>query len=98
MSADSKTPKELFYGDKPDVSNLKTFGARAYVHIPKAQRQKLDPVSIKGIMVGYVADNKAYRIMLDDTKKIISRDVTFEESIGVPKDEDKTQEARFVGG
>jgi hypothetical protein len=58
----------------------------------------LDPVSIKGIMVGYVADNKAYRIMLDDTKKIISRDVTFEESIGVPKDEDKTQEARFVGG
>ena len=52
VCGDSKTPKELFYGDKPDVSNMKTFGARAYVHIPKAQRQKLDPVSIKGIMVG----------------------------------------------
>jgi hypothetical protein len=34
--------------------------------------------------------------MLDDTKKIIiSRDVTFEESIGVPKDEDKTQEDKM---
>ena len=34
--------------------------------------------------------------MLDDTKKIIiSRDVTFEESIGVPKDEDKTQEDKL---
>ena len=92
VCGDSKTPKELFYGDKPDVSNMKTFGARAYDHIPKAQRQKLYPVSIKGIMVGYAADSKAYHIMLDDTKKIIiSRDVTFEESIGVPKDEDKTQ-------
>ena len=96
VCGDSKTPKELFYGDKPDVSNMKTFGARAYVHIPKAQRQKLDPVSIKGIMVGYAADSKAYHIMLDDTKKIIiSRDVTFEESIGVPKDEDKTQEDKM---
>jgi len=96
VCGDSKTPKELFYGDKPDVSNMKTFGARAYVHIPKAQRQKLDPVSIKGIMVGYAADSKAYRFMLDDTKKIIiSRDVTFEESIGVPKDEDKTQEDKL---
>ena len=89
VCGDFKTPKELFYGDKIDVSNMKTFGARAYFHIPKAQRQKLDPVSIKGIMVGYAADSKAYRIMLDDTKKtIISRDVTFEESIGVPKDEE----------
>jgi len=79
-SGETKTPVELFYGTKPDVTIMRTFGATAYVHIPKTLRQKLDPVSKKGILVGYELGSKAYRILMEDTKKIvISRDVTFDQ-------------------
>ena len=37
-----KTPWELFYGIKPDVSHMRTFGATAYVYVPKEKRHKLD--------------------------------------------------------
>ena len=76
-----KTPTEIFFGRKPDISGMKTFGATAFVHVPKSQRQKLDAVSKKGVFVGYAADSKAYRVLMDDTHKIvISRDVTFDET------------------
>jgi len=78
----AKTPWELFFGGKPDVSSMRMFGATAYVHTPKALRRKLDPVSVKGIMVGYAADSKAYRILLDNNKIVISRDVIFDETSG----------------
>lgn len=74
------TPWERFFGKRPDVSNLRVFGARAYVHVPQQLRRKLDPVSQPGIMVGYSATSKAYRILLDGTGKVVeSRDVVFDE-------------------
>jgi hypothetical protein len=33
-----KTPHELWYGTKPDVSHLRVWGCRAYVHIQRDQR------------------------------------------------------------
>ena len=81
VAGKDKTPWELFYGTKPDVSLFRTFGATAYVHVPKDLRTKLDPVSQKGVLVGYEPHSKAYRVLLDNTKKItISRDVTFDEA------------------
>ena len=75
-----QTPWELFFGVKPDVSVLRTFGARAYAHVPKQLRKKLDPVSRCGIMVGYQPNCKGYRILVDGSKIIVSRDVVFDES------------------
>ena len=76
-----KTPWELFFGKQPDVSNLRTFGARAYVHVPKEQRRKLDARSQRGIMIGYAADCKGYRILLDSGRVAVSRDVLFDEGV-----------------
>ena len=45
---------------KPDISAMRTFGARAYVHIPGKLRTKLDPVSKIGVMVGYEPHTKGY--------------------------------------
>ena len=45
-----RTPWELFFGQKPDVSHMRTFGATAYSHIPEEKRQKLDNRSIRGVM------------------------------------------------
>ena len=77
-----RTPWELFNQTKPDVSGLRVFGAKAYVHVPKARRNKLQPVSEKGILVGYEPESKAYRVLLDTNKIKISADVTFDEAAG----------------
>lgn len=37
------TPYELWHNRKPDVSHLQVFGSRAWVHIPKQKRKKLNP-------------------------------------------------------
>jgi transposase InsO family protein len=73
-----KTPWELFFGKKPDLSNLRPFGCEAFVHIPKTKRSKLDDTAEKGIMVGYMPNG--YRILLDDNSVKESRDVVFKET------------------
>jgi hypothetical protein len=79
-SKGSKTPWELFMGNKPDVSSMRVFGAKAYVLTPKHLRSKLDPVSQPGSFVGYSTTSKAYRVLLDNTNKVVeSRDVVFDE-------------------
>jgi transposase InsO family protein len=48
VSAHGKTPWEAFYEKKPDVSHMRIFGARAFMHMPGALRHILEPVSVKG--------------------------------------------------
>ena len=43
--ADYKTPKELWSGEKPNISHLQVFGCLAWVHILKNKRHKLKPKS-----------------------------------------------------
>ena len=75
-----KTPWELFYGRKPDVSMMRTFGAVAYSRVPSKLLNKLDERSRRGVMVGYQPNCKGWRIMLDSKQIVISRDVVFDES------------------
>ncbi|GIL46498.1 hypothetical protein Vafri_3388 [Volvox africanus] len=56
------TPYEAFTGTKPDVGYLRTFGCAAYAHVLKEKRNKLQPVSRKGVLVGYES-GKQYRIL-----------------------------------
>ena len=77
-SLPDKIPYECWYGRKPDVSNLKVFGSICFVHTPDSFRQKLDPKSEKGILVGYPLDTKGYKIYNIESKKFIrSKDVLF---------------------
>ena len=55
---ENKTPEEVCSGKKPEVSHLKIFGYLVYIHIPKEQRTKLDPLGKKGIFVGYSENSK----------------------------------------
>ena len=74
-----RTPWELFFGKKPDISNMRTFGAEAYALVPKELRRKLDDHSELGHFVGYPANTKGYRIALSSGKVVIASDVTFVE-------------------
>ena len=72
------TPNEAYTGKKPDLSYLKVFGCRAFVHVPKQQRRKLDPKSEECIHVGYANGSKGYRLYHIRKQKIVeARDVVF---------------------
>jgi hypothetical protein len=79
---DSKTPQEAWTDTKPDVSHLRVFGCKTFVHIPNEKRSKLEPKSIPCVFLGYCEKSKAYRLMCVETKRIIkSRDVMFFEGM-----------------
>eukprot|EP00253_Pinus_taeda_P007785 PITA_07785 len=77
-----KTPFEALFGLKPVVDHLKIFGSKAFAHIPKPDRKKLDPKALKCIFVGYGTEYKAYKLYNPVTHKVFaSRDVIFHEQI-----------------
>jgi hypothetical protein len=48
------SPFEMFYGKKPDISHLRTFGCVAYIHIPKQRRQSAwMPRARKVVFIGH---------------------------------------------
>ena len=85
QGSSSETPHELFYGEKPDVSHLRVYGCRAYAHIDKGQRDKLDAVSQECALVGYSTTSKAYRLLrpgLNDELSIVEAiSVRFHEDV-----------------
>lgn len=85
-SLDNVTPFEARFGVKPDVSNLKTFGCKAYALNKDPSKNKLGPKSKICVFIGYSDESKAYRLWDPASKRIIkSRDVVFDEdSRGLP--------------
>lgn len=57
-----KTPAEIWYGFKPDLSNLRIFGSNCYNHIPVNNRLKFDAKSSKCIFLGYGSSTNTYRL------------------------------------
>lgn len=74
----AKTPHEMWFGFKPDLSKLKVFGCVAYAHVNKEHTTKLDMRSRALVMVGYAPNG--FRLW-DETNRniVISRDVKFDE-------------------
>ncbi|EGI65265.1 Retrovirus-related Pol polyprotein from transposon TNT 1-94, partial [Acromyrmex echinatior] len=55
-------PFELFFGHKFSLEHLKVFGCVAFFYVLKQHRDKLEPRSETGIMVGYARSRSGYRI------------------------------------
>lgn len=63
-SIDFKTPHELWYNSKPDLSHLQIFCCAAYKLIPKQFRDsKFAPTSNKQILLGYEERLHNYRLL-----------------------------------
>jgi hypothetical protein len=81
MKENIVTPYEAYFNIKSEVSNFLIFGSKAYYHVPKKLRQKLDSKGKVGIVVGVCDTTKAFSIWDPEEKKIkISRDVCIDES------------------
>ena len=75
-----KTPFEAWYGRKPSVSFLRTFGCIGHVRKTKSNLTKLEDRSTLMVFLGYAEGTKAY--WLYDPrggKVVVSRDVVFNE-------------------
>jgi len=78
----SISPIEHGTGRTPSIGHLRIWGSTTWVHIPKERRRKLDPKSVKGILVGYEEDagTKVYRVYDPESKRLLlSRDVIIDE-------------------
>ena len=82
-SATGKTPFEVMYNEKPDLSNLRVFGCKAYLFIEPGARKKLDAKATEGIFLGYSTNSNTYIISVPDDngrmRYLKSRNVTFDE-------------------
>ena len=71
MNKDSnKTPYELWYGCKPNVSYLKVFGNKCYI-LKESRKGKFDVKGDEGIFLGKFYRSKAYKCLNLSTHKII---------------------------
>lgn len=75
-----KCPITVWSDTVPDVSYFRVFGCRAFVHVPEAQRRKLEKKALELMFVGYEPGSKAWRFWNHSTRSVVvSRDVTFDE-------------------
>ena len=89
----SRTPMELWSGEKPNVEHLRVFGCKAFVHIPREKRGKMDAKASECIFGGYADSTKGYRLWDKDAKRlVVSRDVVFYEEDDAPS----TQQQELV--
>jgi hypothetical protein len=76
------TPYEAWYGRKPSVDHLRTFGCVAHVKTVSSHKRNLADRSTPMIMTGYEEGSRAYHLCNPSTNKVIvTCDVVFEEDL-----------------
>lgn len=77
---DGKMPYEAWYGKKPAVSFLRTFGCVAFMKKTAPHQAKLDDRSIPVVFIGYENGTKAYRVFDPVSRRVhVTRDLVFDE-------------------
>ncbi|CAL5331695.1 unnamed protein product [Camellia sinensis] len=73
-------PEEVWSGREISYSHLRVFGCKAFAHVSKEHRQKLDDKATPCIFIGYGDEEFGYRFWDLKNKKVIrSRDAVFQE-------------------
>ncbi|MBW0541029.1 hypothetical protein O181_080744 [Austropuccinia psidii MF-1] len=78
-SRDNLSPFSLWSSKPSRIKRLKTFGCKAFILVHKNKREwKLSATSEEGILLGFINDNSAYRILrLRDKAVVITRHALF---------------------
>ncbi|KAF2355919.1 Ribonuclease H-like domain [Trinorchestia longiramus] len=75
------SPYQALNWHKPNVQHIRTFGCMAYAHVPKDEREKLDPKSKTCVLLGYGSGTKGYRLYdFNAIKVLLSRDEILNQS------------------
>jgi hypothetical protein len=98
---DGDVPEWVWKGKDVSYDHLRVFGCRAFVHIPKDERSKLDSKTKECIFLGYGNGEFGYRLWDPIEKKLVrSRDVVFFEKETIENvqnlDKAKTSSRNYV--
>lgn len=92
-----KTPFELFYGRKPDLSHLVPFGQQVHIKDRSRTKSKFDPKTIEAFVVGYGARVNTYRCLEADSREVvITSDVVPASHRPTPSQQPEQKEGSFV--
>ena len=91
----NKTPYELWYGYKPNVSYLKVFGNKCYI-LKESRKGKFNVKGVEDIFLGYSYRSKAYKCLNFSTHKIIeSAYVRIDEFVEKSEEESKKEPENY---
>ena len=80
VALNSEVPNKIWFGKNVKYDHLRVFGYKAFVHVPKDKRSKLDAKSRQCIFIGYGENEFDYRFYDPVEKKLVrSRDGKFME-------------------
>ena len=78
VALNSEVPNKIWFGKNVRNDHLRVFGCKAYMHVPKDERSKLDAKTRQCIFIGYGQDEFGYKFFDPiERKSIRSRDVKF---------------------
>ncbi|KAJ7005746.1 hypothetical protein NC653_005156 [Populus alba x Populus x berolinensis] len=96
---DFDVPDRVWKGKDVSYAHLRVFGCRAFVHVPRDERSKLDSKTRQCIFLGSEDDEFGYRLWDPKEKKIVrSRDVIFfeDQTIEDFEQKKKTESTIFI--
>lgn len=77
-----KTCYEILFGRKPSYPLLRSFGCLCFNDTLSHTRSKFVPRSTRCVFLGYLSDQKAYKLLdLSSNKLFVSRDIHFIEHV-----------------
>ena len=80
VALNTEVPDKIWFDKDVRYDHLQVFGCKAFVHVPKDERSKLDVKTRQCIFIGYGQDEYGYRLYDPVEKKLVrSRDVEFME-------------------
>ena len=80
QALDDMMPEEAWSGNKPDISDLRIFESRAFMHIPESHCSKLSARSLVCTFIGFADQRKVYKLVHRPTCRFLeSRDIIFDE-------------------
>ncbi|KAG6736686.1 hypothetical protein POTOM_060431 [Populus tomentosa] len=92
-------PNRVWKGNDVSYAHLRVFGCRAFIHVPRDERSKLDNKKKQCIFLGSEDDEFGYRLWDPKEKKIMrSRDVIFfeDQTIEDFEQKEKTESTTFI--
>jgi transposase InsO family protein len=78
-----KTSYELLTSKNPNVSYFGVFGSKCFILIKRGRKSKFAPKAVKGFLLGYDSNTRAYRVFNKSTGLVeVSYDIVFDETNG----------------
>lgn len=79
-----KSPYEIAFGVKPDLSDAFLFGSKVWVHTATAQTGHFTPKSVVGTVVGISGESNGYRVIIGNQISVHRNVVFSTDTIATP--------------